>query len=649
MLKNDSGKFFVWEQLHHLSMFKNDLIRVFIAFLGCLYIIFIYKNLSITNLSFILLLVIITSFPIVMEALENLKERHMTMELSMVIAFVAALIIDEFLTVFIIITFVLIADMLEDLTVERGKRAVNDILSYLPQTITILENGVDKEIAIKVLKTNDIVLIKPGLKIPIDGSVLFGKSFVDQSVITGESIPVEKTVGSNVYAGSINQLGTLHVKTEKLGSQTIFGSIVEEIEKANKSKAPIQKTADKLAVYLVYFALISAFLTYFITHSEISAISVIIVAGACGIAAGTPLAILGAMGQATMLKTIIKGGVYLEKLASIDTVILDKTGTLTLGKPEVLEIRTQPSISAEELIHIASSVERYSEHPIAQSIIKKAKDLNLTLYPIEDFQNIPGNGVTGIFNNKKIFVGSKEWLLKNGIKIESSSSETKTSDIHVAYDYSYLGCIEIADKMRNESRAFIQDLHNLNIYTILLSGDNPIIANQIGNELTVKETHGGLFPMDKTKWVEKYKNEGKVIAMIGDGINDALAIKTADVGISMGSGTDFTKETSDIVLLGNDLGKFIELLRLSKRTKRIIWENVYGTFIIDTIGIILASLGILNPVIAAFVHVTSELVFIFNSARLIPYNKRKETKNINIKDAKEINYITKSIHDLSPS
>ena len=243
------------EQIQSLRMFRNDIIRVLIAILGCLYIIFGYTDVNIANLLFILLLVSVSSFSIIKESLENLKERRMTMELSMVLAFVAALLIEEFITVFVIIMFVLIADMLEDLTVERGKRAVNDILSYLPHTITILENGIDKDIPIELLKLNDIVLIRPGLKIPIDGTVLYGTSFVDQSVITGESLPVEKNIGSTVYAGSINQLGILHVKTEKVGSQTIFGSIIEEIEKATKFQAPIQKLADKIAGFLVYFAL----------------------------------------------------------------------------------------------------------------------------------------------------------------------------------------------------------------------------------------------------------------------------------------------------------------------------------------------------------------------------------------------------------
>ena len=641
-------KRFKHEQFDYLLMFKNDLFRVLFALVGCGFIIFFYTSSTMVSLLLVLTLVISSSFPIVIEALENLKERHMTMELSMVMAFVAALIIEQFLTVYIIIIFVLIADMLEDLTLERGKRAVNGILSYLPQTITIIENGVDKEISIKSLKTNDVVFIKPGVKIPIDGTVVYGTSFVDQSVITGESVPVEKDIGSEVYAGSINLLGILHVKTEKLGSQTIFGSIVEEIQKANTSKAPIQKTADKVAGYLVYFALSSALLTYIITHSEISAISVIIVAGACGIAAGTPLAILGAMGQATMLKTIVKGGIYLEKLASIDTVILDKTGTLTLGKPEVLEIRNLPGISADEAIRIAASVERYSEHPIAQSIINKFKNLNVSFYPVDNFQNVPGNGVSGWYADKKILVGSKDWLLKNNIHISSTLSELKSSDIHVAFDNRYLGSIEIADKIRNESKRFIQELHKLHIFTILLSGDNSSIADQIGTELRVNETHGSLFPMDKAEWVDKYKNEGRTIAMIGDGINDALAIKSADIGIAMGSGTDFTKETADIILLGNDLGKFTELVKLSKRTKRTILENFYGTILIDTIGMILAGIGILTPIIAAFVHVSSELIFIFNSARLIPYNKKTVPLSELNTQSENLTYSTKSIHDLSP-
>ena len=274
--------------------------------------------------------------------------------------------------------------------------------------------------------------------------------------------------------------------------------------------------------------------------------------------------------------------------------------------------------------------------------------MNVSFYPVDNFQIVPGYGVSGWYADKKILVGSKDWLLKNNIHISSTLSELKSSDIHVAFDNRYLGSIEIADKIRNESKRFIQELHKLHIFTILLSGDNSSIADQIGTELRVNETHGSLFPMDKAEWVDKYKNEGRTIAMIGDGINDALAIKSADIGIAMGSGTDFTKETADIILLGNDLGKFTELVKLSKRTKRTILENFYGTILIDTIGMILAGIGILTPIIAAFVHVSSELIFIFNSARLIPYNKKTVPLSELNSQSENLTYSTKSIHDLSP-
>ena len=400
-----------------IAMFRMDIFRVLLAILGSVLVWKYNLSTSIPYLIVILVLVVISGFPIFIEALENVKTRHMTMELSMTIAIIAALYIEEIFTALIIIAFVLVAEMLEELTVERGRRAVADILQYLPQTITIIVNNEDKVIPIQDLQINDIVLLKPGIRIPVDGSVVFGHSFVDQSVITGESLPVEKLPGTKVFAGSINQMGTLQVETERIGANSVFGTIIEEVEKANKSQAPIQKTADRLAGYLVYVALSAAFITYLFTVNIRSAISVIIVAGACGIAAGTPLAILGALGQATMMGAIIKGGIYLEKLAEVDTVILDNTGTLTLGRREVTAIHCQPKITAQELLFTAACVERVSEHPIAQAILQKAKDMNITIQTVDEFYNQPGKGVRATMDKKVFVVGSKELLIECGILV----------------------------------------------------------------------------------------------------------------------------------------------------------------------------------------------------------------------------------------
>ena len=281
---------------------------------------------------------LIGGYPIFKEALENIIERRMTMELSMTIALVPALAIGEFFTALVITAFVLAAEILEGLTVGRGRRAIQDMLDFLPQTASVLRDGEIVEVATQTITPGEIVLIRPGSRIPVDGEVVSGHSFVEQAAITGEPMPSEKSSGSEVYAGTINQAGTLHVRADRLGKETTFGKIIEAVERAEHSRAPIQKMADRLAGYLVYFALGAAVLTFLITHNIRSTISVVIVAGACGIAAGTPLAILGAIGRAARQGAIIKGGIYLEALGQLDTVFFDKTGTLTLGTPTVTEV-----------------------------------------------------------------------------------------------------------------------------------------------------------------------------------------------------------------------------------------------------------------------------------------------------------------------
>src|SRR6202050_4728429 len=306
---------------------------------------------------------LIGGYPIFKEGLENIVERKMTMELSMTIALLSALAIGEFFTALVITGFVLAAEVLEGLTVGRGGRAIQSLLDFLPRTVAVRRNDQVIEVASDQVQVSDTVIVKPGGRIPVDGVVLGGRSFVEQAAITGEAMPVEKTPGDAVYAGTINQSGALEIGAQKLGRDTTFGRIIEAVERAEKSRAPIQKTADRLAGYLVYFALGAAVLTFIITHNIRSTISVVIVAGACGIAAGTPLAILGAIGRAAHQGAIIKGGLYLEALGHLDTVFLDKTGTITFGVPRVAQIRPEPDISEHMLLGMAASAEHDSEHP----------------------------------------------------------------------------------------------------------------------------------------------------------------------------------------------------------------------------------------------------------------------------------------------
>src|ERR1700726_3920885 len=336
---------------------------------------------------------IVGGFPIFHEAYENIVQRRMTMELSMAIAIVAALAIREIFTALVITLFVLVAEILEGLTVGRGRRAIRHLVGLLPTTATVRRNESWQDVETTEIAAGEIVLVKLGARIPGEGVVAGGHSFVDQAAITGESMPAEKSKGSSVYAGTINQSGALEIQVDRMGRDTTFGKIIDAVERAEKSRAPIQGIADRLSGYLVYCALGAAVLTFLVTHNIRSTISVIIVAGACGIAAGTPLAILGSIGRAAQQGAIIKGGLYLEKLGEVDTILLDKTGTLTYGTPELVDVYPAPDVSATLLLKSASSAESRSEHPIGKAILRKAAQLGIPCDDSDQFEYMPGKGI----------------------------------------------------------------------------------------------------------------------------------------------------------------------------------------------------------------------------------------------------------------
>ena len=364
--------------------------------------------------------ILIGGWPIFKEAAENLVARKMTMELSMTIAIVAAAAISEFFTALIITLFVLVAEILENTTVARGRRAVRDLLDFLPRTVTVRRAGAACEVPADELRPGESVLVNPGALIPVDGFVISGHSFVDQSRITGESMPVEKVTGSLAYAGTINQSGALEVGTERVGRDTSYGKIIEAVERAERSQAPVQRLADRLAGYLVYFALAAATLTFIVTRDMRSTISVVIVAGACGIAAGTPLAILGGIGRAARLGAIIKGGLYLETLGRADTVVLDKTGTLTFGQTQVQAVLPTAPTSELELIEHAASAEFRSEHPLGKAIVAYALARGLTVREPERFDYTPGRGISAVVCGSKIFAGNYELMAEHRVEPASN-------------------------------------------------------------------------------------------------------------------------------------------------------------------------------------------------------------------------------------
>jgi len=539
----------------------------------------------------------------------------------MTIALVAALAIGQFFTALVIAFFVLFAELLEGYTVGGGRKAIEKLIDALPRQVTVRRNGREEQLSADALTLGEIIVIRPGERIPVDGVVVKGTSFVDQSSITGESLPVEKVESAKVSAGTINKNGVLEVRVERVGRDTTFGKIIQVVEQAEKSKAPVERIADRLAAGLVYFAFGAAVLTFLVTRNLTATIAVIIVAGACGVAAGTPLAILAGIGSAARRGIIVKGGLYLEKLVEIDTIVLDKTGTLTLGVPEVTGVHGVNGLPEEKVLLNAAIAEQHSEHPLGEAIVRAARDQKLSLRQYADLKYVPGKGLSCRDGGNRIIVGTATFLEENGVRIDTAAAELQPlkpgeSMVYVGRDATFLGTISLADRLRSEAIQTITSLKAQGYRTLLLTGDSADIASTIGQQLGVDEAKGDLLPEQKLKIIRDLLKQGRKVAMVGDGVNDAPALAEATVGIAMGGGTDVALETADITLMTADLSRLVEVFGIAKRCYRVIMFNFWGTIAVDTLGIALAFLGVLAPIIAALIHVGSELTFILNSARL---------------------------------
>jgi len=566
---------------------------------------------------------LIGGYPIFEEALENLRKRRMTMELSMTIALVAGLCIGQFFTALVIAFFVLFAELVEGYTVGGGRRAIEKLIEALPRQVTVRRDGRERELTTQEVGRGEIIIIRPGSRIPADGEVRKGHSFVDQSSITGESLPIEKVEGSKVFAGTINKDGVLEVRVEKIGCDTTFGKIIQIVEQAEKSKAPVQRISDRLAAGLVYFALGAAMLTFVVTRNLTSTIAVIIVAGACGVAAGTPLAVLAGIGSAARRGIIIKGGLYLEQLSQIDTVVLDKTGTLTLGVPEVTSITTLNDASEDEVLQTAAIAEQHSEHPLGEAIVRRARERNIPLREYANLRYLPGKGLTCDDNGSEILVGSRALFEEHSVSVPAEfaaqcagARSAGQTTVLVGRGRRIFGAVTLADQLRTEAMQAVIRLKSLGLRTILLTGDSSKTAKAIGDSLGVDEAIGDLLPQQKVEKVRELLRGGRKVAMVGDGVNDAPALAEATVGVAMGQGTDVALETADVTLMTSDLSRLSEVLAISKRCYRVIMFNFWGTIGVDTVGITLAFFGLLAPIVAALIHVGSELAFILNSARL---------------------------------
>ena len=589
-------------------------------------------------------------WPLLVEAAGDLRERRMSMELSMLLAIVAAAAIGEWVTALAVTVFALCAEVLEELSMDRGRDALTDLMSFLPQTARVVgapeaaesaessqSSGVT-EVPLDEVRPGQVIALSPGGRVPVDGVVRTGRADVDQSRITGEALPVQVGPGDRVPAGSITR-GALELEVERVGEESSYGRIVAAVRHAQSSRAPVQRLADRLAARIVYLALAAALVTCLVTRDVRATISVIIVAGACGVAAGTPLAVLAAIARAARCGAFVKDGTHLEQLSAVDTVVMDKTGTLTVGEPRVVSVRpTEAAAGEDEVLALAAAAEWNSEHPIGRAIYNEAAVRDLTVPVPGDVAYSPGAGVSAHVEGRRITVGrcrgqeSRAERDTPGCEDEAALSAesdpeapSATSVVEVRADEQLLGTIALADRLRQGAATAVRDLGDMGLEVLMLTGDSAASARHVAGllGLTEEQVRADLLPTDKEEVVDSLRRAGKRVAMVGDGVNDAPALGAADVGIAMGTGTDVARETGDVVLVGSAPADLVETVRVARRARRIIMVNFVGTVVVDVVGMIAAGLGLLGPVAAALVHVVSESAFILNSARLVPRRRRR--------------------------
>lgn len=551
-------------------------------------------------------------WPIVRAALDDIRARRMSMELSMLLAIVAAALIGEWVTALVITAFVLAAEILEDLTMDRGRDALTELMSFLPSVVQVREGSRLRSTQLADVRVGDVVVVFPGGRVPVDGVVVDGASSVDQSRITGEPLPVDVAAGDSVFSGSVNQTGAIAVRAEQVGESSSYGRIVAAVRSAQQSRAPIQRLADRVAGWLVYLALGGAAVTYLVTRDLTATISVVIVAGACGVAAGTPLAVLAAIARSARSGAFVKDGAHLEALSTVDTVVFDKTGTLTHGEPEVTAAVAAEGFDADELLALAAGAETYSEHPVGQAIVRQAAAAGLVAPAPQGFVYEPGQGVTAEVGGRRVAAGNAKLVPDAPPRLQAGSA------VHVAIDGVYAGSVVLSDRVRDSASGCVKALRRMGIQVVMFTGDGRDTARAVSAELGIGDVRAELLPTAKSELVRRLRAEGRRVAMVGDGINDAPALAEADVGIAMGSGTHVARESADMVLISSDLADLTEAVRTARRARRIILANVAGTIAVDVLGMLLAAVGVLGPLLAAVVHVGSESAFILNSARLIP-------------------------------
>jgi Cu+-exporting ATPase len=537
----------------------------------------------------------------------------------------------------VIIAFVLLGKFMEDYMKSSTSAAVRKLMDLRPSTARVIRNNQEEEIPAEHIMVGEIVVVRPGESIPTDGVVTEGQSAVDEKMITGESIPIEKRPGDEVIGATINKMGMLKFRATKIGSETTLMQIVHMVEEAQASSAPIQRLADRVSEYFVPAVIITAILTFFIwtvilqnfTAGLLAFVAVLIISCPCALGIATPTALMVGVGKGAEAGILIRGGEYLERAQNLTTVVFDKTGTLTKGEPSVTDIIAE---NQNEILRLAAIAEQGSEHPLGEAIVRGARERGIEVKNAESFEAVPGHGIKVVVEGRTVLVGNRRLMQANGIDTASYEQQIQALEVQgktamlVAVNNAIAGIIAVADTLKENSAEAVRELKALGIETIMLTGDNERTAKSIAAQVGIERVIANVLPGEKAEVIRKLQAEKKVVAMVGDGINDAPALAQSDIGIALGSGSDVAKETGGIVLIRDDLRDVVKGIKLSKATMRKIKQNLFWALAYNTLSIPIAAVGLLNPMIAAAAMALSSLTVVGNAALLKRYKFEEEKK-----------------------
>lgn len=564
--------------------------------------------------------------PIIIIGVTALWHRDLDVDFLASIAIIAALAIGQFLAAAVVVLMLTGGAILEDYTARRTTRAIEKLIESTPKIARVRRNDELIEIPVEEVKEEETVLVKPGEKIPVDGTVITGRASVNQSSITGESIAVEKAQGNQVLTGTIVELGALEIKVTKVGDDTTFARIIKLIREGQENRAPVEKIADRYARYFGPAILVIAVVIFAITQNVVVAVSTLVIACPCALTLATPTAVVASIGNAAKKGILIRGGAALETIGNVNAVVLDKTGTLTLGAPKVMDVMSFGGTTEPEVVGLAAVAEKFSEHPLSNAIVEKAHELGIMVADPTDFEVMVGHGVKSHLSGAEILVGNDKLLKSFGVELTSKTQSFlreqenfgRTS-VFVCENRSIIGIISIADVPRDGVAQSISNLRSAGIRrVVMLTGDKRATANSIAEQAGITEVESDLLPEQKVESIKRLKVEGYKVLMVGDGINDAPALAAAHVGVAMGKvGTDVAIETADVVLMSDDLAKVSKTISLGKKTLSMIKQNIFLAMTVNILGIVFAVHGDINPMLAAAIHEGNALFVVLNSARLL--------------------------------